>query len=362
MVKLVHVITSMERGGAQSMLVKLVDELENKGVYHQEIVVITGSCQYKFKSNINIYFLDMSINRFFIRDFIKFRKLIKTLSPDLIQSWMYHANFLSFFSGLKKKKVIFNIRHSLNDANNEKKITKVLINIGSYLSNFVFKTVYCSKVSMEQHQKIGYSKTSSTYIPNGFDYKRFSPSVKYRELYRKKLSISDDAFVFGSIARFHPMKNHIGLIKEFSLLRNDSILLLIGEGVINKEVKSLILDLKIKDKVILLTRKEDIYKWIHVIDSLVIPSLWGEAFPNILGEAMSAEIPCIVSNIGDCSLILGDCGINIEKSICNSMRQMLDFSIEDRKKLGVAARYRIIKNYSISNSTNKYSSLYMSIL
>ena len=197
-----------------------------------------------------------------------------------------------------------------------------------------------------------------------FDFNKFSPNVKYRTAYRKRLMIDDASFVFGSVARFHPMKNHIGLIKDFSLLEkeNNCSLVLIGEGVVNREIKQLIKALKIESKVILLDKKEDIHKWLPAIDSIIIPSLWGEAFPNILGEAMSTEIPCIVSNIGDCSLILGDCGINIEKSIHNSMRQMLDFSIEDRNKLGVAARNRIIKNYSIPNSTNKYSSLYMSIL
>ena len=50
------------------------------------------------------------------------------------------------------------------------------------------------------------------------------------------------------------------------------------------------------------------------MDLFILPSLWGEAFPNVLGEAMSTSLPCIVSNVGDSAHILGNCGLIIEKN------------------------------------------------
>lgn len=364
MIRLTHVITSMSRGGAQSMLVKLTNELADRGGYKQDVVVMFGRNNYEFNPKVAVHYLGMSKNNNFVSSLIEFRSLIKTLGPDVLQSWMYHANFLAYFSGIRKRKIIFNIRHSLDDVNNEKRLTRLMITIGSYLSRFVYSTVYCSEVSMKQHYSVGYSKSRSIYIPNGFDFNKFSPNVKYRTAYRKRLMIDDASFVFGSVARFHPMKNHIGLIKDFSLLEKESncSLVLIGEGVVNREIKQLIKALKIESKVILLDKKEDIHKWLPAIDSIVIPSLWGEAFPNILGESMSTEIPCIVSQVGDAPLILGDCGIVIKNTIHRSMEHIYKLSIADRRNLGKMARNRVITNYSISNSINKYHDLYLEII
>ena len=362
MIKLVHVITSMDRGGAQSMLARLVNELAKNREYHQEIIILTGKKEYDFESNINIHYLNISVNKSLFIKLLEFRALIKSLAPEIIQSWMYHANFLAFFSGINRGKIVFNIRHSLHDIENEKKLTKILIIIGSYMSRFVFKTVYCSKVSMKQHYKAGYSEAKSTYIPNGFDFSKFAPNHKYRRDYREQMSIDPKTFVFGSIARFHPMKNHIGLIKDFSLIKGNCSLVLIGEGIVNEEIKQLIQKLKLENRVVLLDKKEDIHKWLPAFDSIIIPSLWGEAFPNILGEAMSTEIPCIVSQVGDAPLILGDCGLVIEDSIHKSMQYIHSLSTSDRKNLGRLARNRIIAKYSLSNSIKMYSDLYKDLI
>lgn len=362
MIKLVHVITSMDRGGAQSMLQRLVDELEKMGEYHQEIIILTGKNEYKLHSNITIHYLNTEINKSLIAKLIEFRALIKSIAPEIIQSWMYHANFLAFFSGISRENIVFNIRHSLHDIKNEKQLTRILIKICSFMSRYVFKTVYCSKVSMKQHYKAGYSESKSIFIPNGFDVRKFAPNHKYRRDYRERMSIEPKTFVFGSIARFHPMKNHLGLIKDFSLIQGNCSLVLIGEGVVNEEIKQLVQNLKLENRVVLLEKKEDINKWLSAIDSIIIPSLWGEAFPNILGEAMSTEIPCIVSQVGDAPLILGDCGLVIEDSIHKSMQYMHNLSASDRNNLGRMARNRIIAKYSLSNSSKMYSDLYKDLI
>ena len=321
MIRLTHLITSMSRGGAQSMVVKIVNELAKKGNYKQDLIVLSGRSDYTHNSNITIHYLNISKNKSLISSLLKFRSIIKILKPDVLQAWMYHANFLAYFSGVPKKNIIFNIRHSLDDINNEKRLTRWMIIAGSYMSKFVHSTIYCSVKSMSQHRGANYCSRNSVYIPNGFNHKKFSPNQEFRNKNRNKLSIPNDAFVIGCIARFHPMKNQIGLIREFAQLDNKNcILLLIGEGVTRNKIDSLNKELKITDRVILLEKQKYIEKWLPVLDSLVIPSLWGEAFPNILGEAMATQIPCIVSNVGDSSEIIGSHGIIIENSIISNSK------------------------------------------
>ena len=67
MIRLTYVITSMSRGGAQSMLVKLVNELAEKGKYKQDLIVISGRSDYAHHSGITVHYLDISRNKSLIQ-------------------------------------------------------------------------------------------------------------------------------------------------------------------------------------------------------------------------------------------------------------------------------------------------------
>ncbi len=363
MIKLVHVITSMSRGGAQSMLVKLVKELKDTGGFQQDIISLTSDCDYYDELahlGVAVHIVKESNHFMLIKGL---RVLLKSISPDILQSWMYHANFLSFFSGHPKNRIIFNVRHSLHDIRNEKPLTQAMIHIGKVLSKYIYSTVYCSKVSLEQHTGIGYSEKLSVYIPNGFDINKYRPNKNYRDNVREELNLYTDTTVIGSIARYHPMKNHVGLIQDFARYSYDfpdSCLLLIGSNIDgeNNDIISMINKLNISNKVKLYGNRKDINRLMASMDIFIIPSLWGEAFPNVLGEAMSCSVPCIVSNVGDSPYILGGHGIVIQSSIYDSLCKLSSLTKQERDALGSLSRQRIIDHFSLKSITEKYLDTY----
>ena len=366
-VKLLHVITSMKCGGAQSMLVKVIQELQKFNSYHQEVIVLTNDCDYTVELNslnIKVHFLGLLTSANIIKSLFRMRSLIKSISPDIVQSWMYHANFIAFLSAVNRKKIIFNIRHSLHDIKKEKKPTRAMIFVGSFMSKFVYKTIYCSMKSMNQHHQIRYSQ-NSTYIPNGFNTNIFAPNDLARKEIRLELGLSNETIIIGSVARYHPMKNHDGLIREFGIYQKNSpqsVLLLIGEDIDNNpKLKSLINSLNLDNQIILCGRKNKIHRWLAAMDLFILPSLWGEAFPNVLGEAMSTSLPCIVSNVGDSAHILGNCGLIIEKSISSSLIEMFNLTQKDRNNLGALSRKRIVNKFSLSSTVEKYHNEYQNM-
>jgi len=278
---------------------------------------------------------------------------------------MYHANFAIFFSGISKDKIVFNVRHSLHDIRLEKFVTRLMINIGSILSRFVFSTVYCSKTSINQHLNINYS-LDYKYIPNGFDIKKYKPNAKYRKDVRKSVDINNSTLLIGSVARYHPMKNHIGLIQEFSKFlekNNNSHLMLVGSGLINnKKINNSIKSMGICSKITIFDDRNDVYRLMNAMDVFVISSLWGEAFPNVLGEAMLTEIPCIVTNVGDSKYIVGSCGTVADSGIYKALCDIDNMSYSERRLVGHNLRQRAVKNFSIEFVSSKYRDMYKEML
>ena len=130
--KIIHIINSLRKGGAEGNLYRLCEFQKKKYKNKINIIIITliknGFYENKLKKKgIKVYSLDLDRkNKFFyyIKKISKLRKLINNQCPDIIQSWMYHSNFITLF--IPKKfygKLFWNIRHSELDVKFSKKTT-----------------------------------------------------------------------------------------------------------------------------------------------------------------------------------------------------------------------------------------------
>ena len=127
------------------------------------------------------------------------------------------------------------------------------------------------------------------------------------------MKLPENDFVFGYVARHHPVKNHSGLLKAFSevVKHNSKVkLVLIGQGLSsnNNTLAETINQLNITKHITPLGERNDIPELLQALDAYVSPS-HAEAFPNTIGEAMSCGIPCIATDVGDSAAIIGDTGI-----------------------------------------------------
>ena len=173
--------------------------------------------------------------------------------------------------------------------------------------------------------------------------------------------------MIGKIGRNHPMKNHYGFIKAIDkvIARNKNVMfVIIRRGVReDKNIEAHINNKNIGSFVKLIDEQNNIHEQINLFDCLVMNSSWGEAFPNVIGEAMLSEIPCIVTDIGDSKRIIGDKGIivkpNCENDLAKAINEIIDMNKDDYEYLGKTAREKIIKNYSISSVYEKYNKIYV---
>jgi glycosyltransferase involved in cell wall biosynthesis len=91
-----------------------------------------------------------------------------------------------------------------------------------------------------------------------------------------------------------------------------------------------------------------------------------EAFPNVIGEAMAAGVPCVATDVGDSAMVIGDTGVVVlpqdEHALAAGIESLLTMPLENRRTLGANARARIEANFTLETAVEQYAALYMKLM
>jgi len=122
---------------------------------------------------------------------------------------------------------------------------------------------------------------------------------------------------------------------------------------------------KLRDRFFLLGERKDVPDIMSAMD-VFCQSSFSEAFPNVLGEAMATSVPCIATDVGDSSLIIGATGILVPprnvQALSAGINKLLKMSKNERYALGAKARARIEAKYKIEGVVEKYARMYEQIV
>jgi glycosyltransferase involved in cell wall biosynthesis len=320
------------------------------------------------KMGIPVYTLNMNSGISALNAVFKLRRIVRSYDPDIIQGWMYHGNMAAYLAAkfsLGKPSIAWNIRHCLYDLTGEKRLTRLVINANRILSTGVDSIVYNSHVSKHQHEEYGFKQVKSVVVPNGFDINKYKPNEDIRSQVLKELEISNSTLIIGHIARFHPIKDHVLFIQsavDVASVNKNVRFLLVGREV-SLENPALVgtVPKDLIDRFIFTGERRDISRIMQALDVMVTSSR-SEAFPNVIGEAMASGIPCVVTDVGDCKNIVGNTGIVVpplnKQAMTHAILDMISKPVEERRALGLLARNRVIKKYSIESISHSYTRLY----
>ncbi len=374
--KITHIINSLKKGGAEGNLYRLCKFHKKKYKDKIDITIITlidnGFYEAELKKNgIKIFSLEINkkIKFFdFTKKILKLRKFIKKQNPDIIQSWMYHSNFITlFFPKIFYNKIFWNIRHSELNTKISKKMTILLsIICGLFSKTIPKKIIYCSEKSIEFHENVHfYSKNKTVLINNGFSDKTYYSSKYLRSNFRKKNKIKRSDIILGFAGRYAKQKNITSLLLAFSkIMKNykNVYLYMVGKDINhqNKELTNYVFNLKIKNRVFFLNEQKNLLKFYNGIDMLVLSS-HSESFPNVVAEAMLCSTPVLSSNAGCSKKIIKDYGFimsnNNSQSIIHSLKKSINVFNNKKKRwrsLKKNSRLQIKKNFSIEKMANIY--------
>lgn len=134
-------------------------------------------------------------------------------------------------------------------------------------------------------------------LQNGVDLKVFHFDPRGREEIRRAFSV-EDKLVVGHIGRFHGQKNHRFLLEAFRKMkdkREDAVLVLVGAGNLENEIRSQVRELDLETSVIFTGVRFDIPQLLSAMDVFVFPSLH-EGMPNTVIEAQATGLPCVIAD------------------------------------------------------------------
>ena len=374
--RILHVITGLRVGGAERALCNLLlGGLRNAGEHKIVSLTDMGVFGAKLQSyGVEVVGLGLSRNPASWSGLSRLRTLIRDYEPQLIQGWMYHGNlFASAIARIgmtgKRPPVLWNIRHSLDDLASETLATRLLLWLHRLFSSLANAIIYNSHRACEQHSRFGLPRSRSLVIGNGFNVQQWQPNQEARAALRLSLGITDADLVVGHVARFHPLKGHADFLQAMRHVMAVDVrvhVLLVGRGVTpdNPSLQRLFAQLP-PERIHTLGERSDIERIMPAIDIFCLSSS-SEAFPNVVGEAMACGIPCVTTDVGDCSEIVGASGVVVPaqdpEHLAQALLDVCQLPALQRGELGLLARSRVVEDFSIARVVEKYRQLYADLL
>jgi glycosyltransferase involved in cell wall biosynthesis len=366
-----HIITGLAPGGAENFLLKLISSLKD---FRHHVISLAPLENKNFarlfhEAAESVTTLNLSKKDIFqVYKVYSLIKLLKQQAPDLVQTWMYHANlFGGIAAKVNKIPIIWNIRNSHLDKESPEalrlnSLTNYVVKAGALLSKYVPNSIIsCSHYAAKLHQTWGYEANKFVVVPNGVDTERFYPQRKLRTILRKKLGLENAKVVIGFIGRFHPHKDIPNLIKAAGLFLNkepDARFVLCGRGLVkeNKPLYEWLKEAGISNRFHLLGEVKNTHEIYNAFDLFCLPS-YTEAFPNVIIEAMACGIPCVGTDVGDTKLIIGDQGITVPPISPDKLAQALHLLLS-KKRPPNKIRQRVLDNFTLSYASKLYRNLY----
>jgi glycosyltransferase involved in cell wall biosynthesis len=311
--KVLHIITGLNDGGAEGVLTRLC--LHSKQVEHT-VISLMDAGKYGpilIEAGITVHCLAMNPGRPSVLKFFKLIRLIKKEQPDVVQTWMYHADLLGGIAARLAgvRRVFWGIRQATLVKGSFKRSTILIARLCALLSSWVpEKIICCADKALTAHAEIGYAASKLCVISNGYDLLRFKPDDAAGARVRDSLGFSASEFIIGMVGRFQPQKDHFNLLQALVLVAGQQIpfrCLLVGKDLLpdNASLLTRITELGLQDRVLLVGQRTDIPAVMNALDLHVLSSLT-EGFPNVLAEAMACGTPCVSTDVGDALEIVGD--------------------------------------------------------
>lgn len=368
---IVHVISGLDLGGAETVLHRLTTAPEQRDRHTVISMGEEGVFGPRLRAaGIPVHTLGMRGVGGAIKGAVRLHGLLRRLRPDVVQTWMYHADLVggvvARMAGIRA--VAWGIRNSGDNLQASSRSAKAISWVCARISGMVPGVIVaCAHNAAARHRQWGYRADRMLVIPNGYDLARWRPDAQQRERIRAELGVSSQTPLMGSVARWNPLKDHANLLDAFALsLRTHPSLrcVLVGDQMSpdNTALMALIHQHGLDGKVILLGKRDDVPQLMNALDIHVLSSC-AEGFPNVVAEAMASGAPCVVTDVGDAARIVGEQGWIAPPRNAQALSQAIDAAVSEigspdfsaRKELG---RQRVMDLFGMARMADAYHAVW----
>jgi glycosyltransferase involved in cell wall biosynthesis len=368
-IRVLHLITGLNTGGAELALFRLLQSMDRQRFDTQVVCMIpVGSVGEKIRAlGLPVTSLEMPPGHPTLKGMGRLLKLLRTFKPDVLQTWLYHADLLGLLAArlASVKTIVWNIRSAEMDFLQYRWLSGQVVKLCALLSNMPTAVIVNSRAGQTIHSKLGYHPKEWIFLPNGIDTEVFRPDLPARNHLRQEWNVAEDELLIGTVGRIDPQKDHATFIQAADLARKKHAKLrfvCVGGGPeeYQQKMKALAAQSNLSG-LLWAGPRTDMPAVYNALDILVSSSI-GEGFPNVVAEAMACETPCVVTTVGDSAILVAETGIGVSpgnpEALAESILRMLELPKTERNRLGQKARQRIADNFSLQKMVNEYSALY----
>jgi glycosyltransferase involved in cell wall biosynthesis len=361
-IPITFLIRQLNVGGAQRQLVELVSRMD---ISRYQVTVITLYDGGRFVAELcripSVSYVSLGKKCRWDVIGVLFRLVceLRKSRPRILHGYLGLANILCVLVKplFPNTRMVWGVRASTMDLTRYDWVSRVLYRIERSLSRFADLIIVNSEAGYLYAAQNGFPEGRMVVVNNGFDTERFLPKPEARSRVRCEWRIGNDETVIGIVGRLDPMKDHpvffqasAKLLTHIKRVR----FICVGEGVesYRNELHALTDELGLDKKLIWAGARDDMVDIYNSLDILVSSSCT-EGFSNVIAEAMSCGIPCVVTDVGDSRMIVGDTGFIVcpkqPDELASRLIEMIQLSISKKTELKESARSRIAKYFSVDS-------------
>src|SRR3984957_3464786 len=373
--RVLHIVPDLRTGGAETMLVRLIHNGDRSQFEHQVLSLRSKGDFGAILEQASIRVDALGIRGWAdgVLKLAALRRIIRSFRPDIVHTWLYHANVIGVVAAFmwSDAGVVWGLHSGWLAINHTKRLTRIMRAIGAQLSGWLPKNIICCAHSVREfHAGLGYARDKLTIVPNGVELERFHPDEFARRKLRSEWDVSPSQLLIGMVARFDPQKDFCTFLDAAVIVRRqhpNARFILCGPGFepSNEQVVQELGKRNLQQNFILLGFRSDIPRVMAALDTLVLSSVYGEAFPLVVIEAMACGVPVVASDIGDIQRAIGRSGKAVQP---RSPRQFAEGILyyarlpdEERRSVAASARERVATMFTLSSAVDQHEALYRNV-
>ena len=354
---------SLNVGGAERQMVQLAIGLKQRGYDVVVGLFYGGGLLDQELASRGIPIVDLGKrHRWDVAGFMfRLVRTLRRVRPSVVYAFLGTANTVAALARpfAPRFRLLWSVRASNMELAHYGWVSKLGYRLECALSRRPDLIVSNSRSGLEYAVANGFPRHRMVVVPNGIDTERFRPDPALRRETRAQWGLADDLLAVGVLARIDPMKDHATFLEAAARLakhRLDVCFICIGEGdkAYTDRMKRLAASLGLEQRVLWTGASPDPVGPLNGLDILCSSSSEGEGFSNSVAEAMACGRSCVVTDVGDSAVVVGDTGWVVPSKAPDALADALLKALDAiGVEAGERARRRIVENFSVAKMVER---------
>lgn len=365
--RIVYLATTSGLGGAEQQVRALAQQFKRRGADVGVISMLPLEPLFADLEADGIRVVSLGMRQGFPdpRGLVRLARVLQRWRPQVLHSHMVHANLLARIA-----RILVRVPVVVSTIHNEDEGAQWRYAAYRLTDRLADATTAVSRAAVLASIRRGaQGPRGIRFVPNGIDMHQPPPDPETVAALRASLGV-DAQFVWLAVGRLSEAKDYPNLFRAFEIVassRPEACLLVAGEGPLENELRAMVAERGLADRVLMLGRRDDVPVLMALADAFVLASAW-EGLPMVLLEAAAMAMPIVATDVGGTrDVVLEEVsGFVVRRddpaALADEMLRMMAMKRELRSAMGVAGRAHVERHFALATVADEWAALYRELL